>query len=59
VEVNTSDLIESGGSGGLSFTCKISAIDAAKGLIGGGSLGGANLVPTGAIDTPYGSVTLP
>lgn len=50
--------ITSGGSGKMTFAGKVSAMDAVSQILSGDAMGKARIVPTGAIQTPYGPLKL-
>lgn len=52
-----SDIV-AGGSGKMTFAGKVSAMDAVSQILSGDAMGKAQIVPTGAIQTPYGPLKL-
>ncbi len=59
VEVNTPGLVDPGASCVLTARCKLAATSAASSVLKGGELGSPKLTPVGAVNTPYGAVSLP
>ncbi|MBI3735990.1 LEA type 2 family protein, partial [Candidatus Sumerlaeota bacterium] len=55
----TGGRIGSGQSGRLTLKGELSAVDAVRQLAGGSGLGGAKIMPTGTIQTPYGAIKMP
>lgn len=51
--------LEPGQAGRITITGEISAANALFGLIRGGRIGGAEILPSGYVRTPYGPVSLP
>jgi LEA14-like dessication related protein len=58
LKVSTGDSVEAGGTGALTLTGEISAVNAVIQLLMGGKLGAAQIRPRGFIKTPYGRVAL-
>jgi LEA14-like dessication related protein len=54
----TAGSLDAGQKGKLSLSGEISAASAIVKMIRGGNLGGANILPSGSIQTPYGPVKL-
>ena len=54
----TANTLDSGQTGQLSLTGELSPASAIVNLIRGGSAGGAKILPSGSIQTPYGPVKL-
>ena len=52
----TGSTLEAGQTGRLSLTGEVSAASAIVNTIKTGNLGGARIVPSGSIQTPYGAV---
>jgi len=59
VEVSTADKVAPGATGSLTAKCRLAAASAATAVLKGGRVGAASLIPSGAIDTPFGSVKMP
>jgi LEA14-like dessication related protein len=56
LKATTGSTLEAGQTGRLSLSGEISAASAIVNMIKGGNLGGAEIVPSGKIQTPYGPV---
>ena len=52
----TASTLEAGQTGGLSLSGEVSAASAVVNMIKGGKIGGAEIVPSGSVQTPYGLV---
>lgn len=59
VGASTNGAVGAGGTGRIQLAAQATGVSALQGLLGGSNFGQLSLIPTGAIQTPYGPIRLP